>query len=181
MKISVSGAKKIDIFGLFGPEEVSVEALAGDFHITEQTFLQSQVYACRTASATITSYTIVGTPTSSNTVLKMLNADADKLRFRERVEIRDSSDVVVGYALVESIVASASPDASTHKNVTFLHSGVEGKYLARAIESGDYLFLPEDTTLFEGEKTIGIDTTKYQAVFVYGTGILQVTSIKKKV
>ena len=181
MKIEVAGEYKLNLFGLFGPGEASIESLLGDFHITEQTFSQSANYACRTTSASVTDWEVVGTPTSANTTLKMLNADASKLRFRERIELRNSDDEVVGYAVVESIVDADEPDDATHKNVLLGHSGIDGKFLTRALTTGDYLFLPEDTVLFDGEKTIGLDTSLYQCVFVNGTGTLQVSHVKKKV
>ena len=100
MRINIDGDQRIDLKGLFGKKEVSIEAIQGDFHISEIVLYQGDAVSfCRTAEGSITDFEVQAGASESKAVLKMLNAEADKIRFSEHIEIRDTDDAVIGYRI----------------------------------------------------------------------------------
>ena len=185
MRISISGETKLDLKGLFGPSTIQIKAILGDFHITEQAFQQDSDYSVRDAQETLTTLTIIS-QTSNSLVLKMLNADALKLRVRERIQVQDVDENVVGYIDLKTIENADSPDEATHKKVTFRFDGTsttptnDGTYLSETVIATHILVLFEDTVLEEGEESDKISTNQFKAVFVKGTGTIELSSLKKK-
>lgn len=186
MRINIDGDQRIDLKGLFGKKEVSIEAIQGDFHISEIVLYQGDAVSfCRTAEDSITDFEVQAGASESKAVLKMLNAEADKIRFGEHIEIRDTDDIVIGYCRGVIKAAAVAPDDATHTLVTIYFNSTsknapEGLYLERELTTGDYLYLFEDTNLLEGEKTAVIDTNINQVVYLNGTGVIEVSKVKKK-
>lgn len=185
MRLSISGETKIDLKGLFGPAKITIKAISGDFHITEIPFNQINNYSVRTSENTITSLS-VESQTSFRLVLKMLNADAARLRVRERVTIKNVSDEITGFIDLDNIVDATGDDELTHKLVTFKFNddevkvGGDGTYLLPNVLSTHYIVLYEDTILELGDETEPLDTLKFQSIFVNGTGVIELSQVKKK-
>ena len=185
MRIDISGETKIDLKGMFGVASVQLKAISGDFHITEQAFQQDSDYSIRDDEVTLTTLDVISQSTGS-LVLEMTNADSEKFRYRERVQVTNIGGDTVGFIELKSIVNADTPNETTHKKVTFRFDGEstsptnDGTYLSETVLSTHILTLFEDTILEEGEETTKISTNQFKAIFVKGTGTIELSSLKKK-
>jgi len=187
MRITIAGAQKINLKALFGSKAVTIKAVSGDFSIVEYPFKNNTTeYTVRTSQQSITSFSIVS-QSGGVLVLKVLNVDAEKIRFKERVQFINTDSEVIGYGELNEITAVTGADALTHKNIHLLFGTTaesdttsDGKFLLGTFALTDSIVLFADTVLEEGESTKPLSTNEFNSVYVSGTGIIEVSTLKEE-
>jgi len=181
MRISITGTEKVNLKGLLGANRVNIKAITGDFHFVEVKSENKDDFVVRDVQDVL-NVTEVISQGGGELVVKVVNAEVLKMRPKEHLMVKNSSSEIVGYIQFKS---SEVVDV-TYQNLTFFYesSTPEESFSGLCMEgnftTSHSIVLLEDSLLEEDDSLENVSSIEYNYLFIKGTGVIEISPLKKK-